>query len=187
MPAEADVDADEARRHRQWMAEMQEKMASQSVEFAAGRSDLADEQRKCVQDIKEDANTAFRAGHVAKAITLYTEAIDMDRLVGNDDAVTAVLHANRAAAHLKQAEVGFDEAWEDADTSLSMNAQSSATRMATTHMAHASCAKAAASEPFVQRAVVPRDHQRRLDDSAGGEIAAGMAASGRRDAGCEHR
>ena len=97
------------------MREMEDRMQKQSLEYAAGRADLAEEQRKCVQDMKDDGNKAFKAGHIAKAVEHYSEALQMDRQCGNDDKVTAVLYGNRAAAYLKQAEVGHDSAWEDAE------------------------------------------------------------------------
>ena len=39
----------------------------------------------------------------------------MDRQCGNDDKITGVLYLNRAAAYLKQAEVGHDDAWTNAE------------------------------------------------------------------------
>ena len=68
--------------------------------------------KECVQEIKADGNAAFKKGDIAAAVDFYSQAIDMDRQCGDDDEKTAVLYTNRAAAYLRQAEVGFDDAWE---------------------------------------------------------------------------
>lgn len=115
MPSESEVDAEEAAQHRSWMRDMEEKMSQQKIECAAGRADLAAEQRKCVQDMKDEGNSAFKNGNIAEAIARYSEAIQMDYHCGDDDKMTAVLYSNRAAAFLKQAEVGHTDAWADAE------------------------------------------------------------------------
>lgn len=115
MPSESEVDPEEVARHRQWLAENEERMKTKSDEYAAGRAHLANDQRECVQELKADGNEAFKKGSTAMALDLYSQAIQMDRQCGNDDKVTAVLYLNRAACYLKQAEVGHDEAWADAE------------------------------------------------------------------------
>ena len=96
----------------QWMHEMKDRMDASTIQYAAGRGHLKESQQQCVQEIKADGNAAFKKGDIAAAVDFYSQAIDMDRQCGDDDEKTAVLYTNRAAAYLRQAEVGFDDAWE---------------------------------------------------------------------------
>ena len=104
-----------AGKYARWKDDMEERMSKQTAEYADGRKFMQEEQRACVQEIKNDGNAAFKKGNIAEAIKHYSEAIDMDRLIGIDEQVTATLYCNRAAAYLKQAEVGHEEAWSDAE------------------------------------------------------------------------
>jgi len=99
----------------QAIAETEARLLAKEKEFATGREGMREAQREEVQALKEEGNAAFRKGKLADAIERYTEAIDVDFQFGDDEKVTAVLYSNRAAAYLKQAEVGWDEAWEQAE------------------------------------------------------------------------
>ena len=84
--------------------------------FAEGREAWQEEQQRCLVEMKDEGNAKLKAGQPAAAIRLYSEAIEMDRTMGErDEKFSAILYANRAAARLKQAECGWDEEYEAAE------------------------------------------------------------------------
>ena len=90
-------------------------MANDDDRLARGRAKQRAEQQEEVIALKEDGNIAFKAGQAGRAVRFYTDAIELDFTFGDDESVTAVLYANRAAAYLLQADAGWDEALEDAE------------------------------------------------------------------------
>lgn len=106
--------------YEDWDAEQleqsQQRMQQREAEFKQQRAAYQEEQQACLAEIKADGNAAFKAGKNAEAVRCYTEAIDMDFTLGErDEKLSAQLYANRAAAKIKQAEIGFDEEWEAAE------------------------------------------------------------------------
>jgi tetratricopeptide (TPR) repeat protein len=106
---------DSVGRYRQKMSDIESTLYHDEANLAAQREAQRDEQRREVVALKEDGNAKFKEGKLAEAVRLYTLALETDFLVGNDDKLTAVLYSNRAAARLRQAEIGFDDEWELAE------------------------------------------------------------------------
>ena len=85
---------------RQRMADAETTLPSD--EYAAATSHKKYREQQCEQTAakKEQGNQAFKNGDMSAAIEAYSEAIELDFSAGDDDKVTAILYANRAAAYI---------------------------------------------------------------------------------------
>ena len=106
---------DSVGRYRQKMADVENTLYRDEAVLEHQREAQRQEQRDEVVALKEDGNAKFKEGKLAEAVRLYSAAIDMDFIVGKDEKLTAVLYSNRAAARIRQAEIGFEEEWELAE------------------------------------------------------------------------
>lgn len=70
-----------------------------------------------VLSLKNEANIHFNANDCNKAMELYTEAIQLCKHQLND--IRSVLHANRAACHIKNSQ--FNEAEEDSSSAIELD------------------------------------------------------------------
>lgn len=68
------------------------------------------------EDLKKQANEKFKEGNYAIAITLYTQAIEMNKEAGHED---PVYYANRANANFQLGD--FMAAREDAEQAIKID------------------------------------------------------------------
>lgn len=81
---------DSVGRYRQRMADIERTMAFDELVAGAKREERREEQRKESADRKKDGDAAFKAGKWAVAVKHYSEAIELDFAVGNEENFTAV-------------------------------------------------------------------------------------------------
>jgi hypothetical protein len=135
---------DSVGRYRQRMADIERTMAFDEKVGEAKREEQREEQRQQAATRKRDGDAAYRASDIPRALALYSEAIELDFAVGNDEQFTAVrpcprprprsprtdvspltsapatllpqvLYANRSAARAREAEAGRVEAWAEVE------------------------------------------------------------------------